>query len=87
MRTREESLKIISDAIGGNAYAANDINQNEQNTVSQQNTGIRSREESLRIIQSAMGGGSTADATPQQTAPQTATPTAPLTQESLETVQ
>lgn len=57
MRTREESLKIISDAIGGNAYASNDISQNEQNTASQQNTGMRSREESLRIIQSALGGG------------------------------
>ena len=83
MRTREESLKIISDAIGGNAYAANDINQNEQNTTSQQNTGMRSREESLRIIQSAMGGGSTAEASPQQTTPQSATPTAPLEQGSL----
>lgn len=88
MRTREESLKIISDAIGGNAYAANDINQNEQNNASQQNTGMRSREESLRIIQSAMGGGSTADATPQQTTPQPTTPqsaplTAPLAQGSL----
>ena len=59
MRTREESLKIISDAIGGNAYSVNDISRNEQNTASQQNTGMRSREESLRIIQSAMSGGNT----------------------------
>ena len=59
MRTREESLKIISDAIGGNAFAVNDISRNEQNTASQQNTGMKSREESLRIIQSALGGGNT----------------------------
>lgn len=83
MRTREESLKIISDAIGGNAYASNDISQNEQNTASQQNAGMRSREESLRIIQSALGGGSTAGTSPQSATPQSAAPTAPLTQGSL----
>lgn len=82
MRTREESLKIISDAIGGNAYASNDISQNEQNTASQQNTGMRSREESLRIIQSALGGGNTAEASPQAATPHSALPTAPLTQGS-----
>ena len=83
MRTREESLKIISDAIGGNAYAVNNISQNEQNTASQQNTGMRSREESLRIIQSALGGGSAAGTSPQSATPQSASPTAPLTQGSL----
>ena len=82
MRTREESLKIISDAIGGNAYAVNNISQNEQNTASQQNTGMRSREESLRIIQSALGGGSAAGTSPQSATPQSASPTAPLAQGS-----
>ena len=82
MRTREESLKIISDAIGGNAYAVNNISQNEQNPASQQNTGMRSREESLRIIQSALGGGSAAGTSPQSATPQSASPTAPLGKES-----
>lgn len=76
--SREENLRRIQDALGGNTAATNDTSQTVQDNASQQSTGSRSRDESLRIIQNAMGGGSTAAATPQS-----APPTAPLTQGSL----
>ena len=81
--TREESLEIIRRASGGNTPAASEPSQTVQDNTQQQSYGARSREESLRIIQSAMGGGSTAGAGPQSATPQSAAPTAPLTQGSL----
>ena len=81
--TREESLKIIRRATGGNTPAANEPSQTVQDNKQQQSSGARSREESLRIIQNAIGGGSTAGASPQEATPQSAAPTAPLTQGSL----
>ena len=80
--TREESLEIIRRASDGNAPAASEPSQTVQDNTQQQSSGMRSREESLRIIQSALGWGSTAGTSPQPKTPQSATPTAPLTQGS-----